>query len=264
MPGWRSVVVVAACVACVSGAAAEPARDWTVTIGVEGRVGPAYEGASNSSVTPFPMFDVRPMGTPANFRSPRDGFSFGILDSRRFQVGPTVKLRLPRREGSDSNLRGLGNVDMALEAGAFAEFWPVDWLRGRVELRQGFGGHHGLVSDLMADVVVPVSPKLTLSAGPRLTLATASATSPYFSVSPAQSIASGLPVYDARGGVRSWGAGAQARYEWSRTWATHMFIEYERLVGDAGNAPLVTMRGTRDQVQVGAGVTYSFDMKALW
>ena len=264
MAGRRIGLVLAVCAACVSGAAAEPARDWTVTVGVEGRVLPKYEGSSNAVLAPFPLFDVRPAGTPANFRSPREGFSVGVLDQQRFQVGPTVKMRFPRNEGSDSNLRGLGNVAPAVEAGAFAEYWPTDWLRGRVELRQGFGGHHGLVSDLIADVVVPVAPKLTLSGGPRLMLASSSATTPYFSISPTQSVASGLPVYDARGGVRSYGAGAQARYEWSKAWAMHFFVEYERLAGDAANAPLVTMRGTRDEVQVGFGVTYSFDTKALW
>ena len=265
MSVWRRVLAAgAALVALAVSAAAEPAADWTVTLGVEGRVLPRYEGSARSMFAPFPMLEVRRGGTPRNFSSPRDGVSFGLLDSRRFQAGPTVKVRFPRKESSDNDLRGLGDVDWTLEAGAFVEYWPADWLRGRVELRQGIGGHHGLVSDLMADVVVPVTPQLTLSGGPRLTLASASATAPYFSITPAQSAGSGLPVYAASGGLRSLGAGAQARYEWSKAWATHIFIEYERLAGDAGNSPLVSTRGTRDQVQAGLGVTYSFDIKRLW
>ena len=265
MSVWRRVLAAgAALVALAVSAAAEPAADWTVTLGVEGRVLPRYEGSARSMFAPFPMLEVRRGGTPRKFSSPRDGVSFGLLDSRRFQAGPTVKVRFPRKESSDNDLRGLGDVDWTLEAGAFVEYWPADWLRGRVELRQGIGGHHGLVSDLMADVVVPVTPQLTLSGGPRLTLASAAATSPYFSITPAQSVGSGLPVYNASGGVRSFGAGAQARYEWSKAWATHIFVEYERLAGDAGNSPLVSTRGTRDQVQAGLGVTYSFDIKRLW
>lgn len=251
--------------ALVPGARAEPASaDWTVTLGAEGRVLPAYEGSSSSMLRPFPLFEVRRAGKPASFRSPRDGFSFGILDYGRFIAGPTTKVRFERKESSDTNLRGLGDVAWAFEAGAFAEYWAADWLRTRVELRQGIGGHRGLVSDVTADLVVPVTKQLTFSGGPRMTLATAAATSPYFSITPAQSAASGLPVYDAGGGIRSLGAGAQARYEWSPQWATHMFIEYERLAGDAANAPLVTRYGTRDQIQVGLGVTYSFNMRGLW
>jgi len=90
------------------------------------------------------------------------------------------------------------------------------------------------------------------------------ATAPYFSITPEQSAASGLPVYDASGGFHSFGAGVQARYEWSPQWATHAFLEYERLTGDGANSPIVALRGSRDQLQAGIGVTYSFDMHALW
>jgi outer membrane protein len=258
--------------ALVAGAAAQAApasspvsaSDWTVTLGAETRVLPTYEGSDRFMLWPFPMFNIRRAGTPAPFRSPRDGFSFGILDTGRFQAGPTFKVRFARHEGSDPDLRGLGDIPWALEAGAFVDYWPADWLRTRVELRQGFGGHHGVVSDLTADLVMPVTPQLTLSGGPRVTLATAAATSPYFSITPGQSAASGLPLYNAGGGWRSFGAGAQARYQWSPQWASNIFLEYERLAGDAANSPLVTQRGSRDQIQVGIGVTYSFDMRALW
>ena len=263
-----SVTLAAVC-AFASLASAQPvsapvSNDWTVTIGVEGRVMPTYEGSNGSMLRPLPMFGIRRAGTPWKFRSPRDGASIAILDSGQFRLGPTIKLRTDRKESADTNLRGLGDVAWAVEAGAFVEYWPMDWLRTRVELRQGFGGHHGLVSDLTADLVVPVTPQLTLSGGPRLSLSSAAATSPYFSITAAQSVASGLPVYDAGGGVRSFGAGAQARYEWSPQWATHVFTEYERLSGAAASSPLVVQRGKRDQIQVGIGATYSFDMKALW
>ncbi len=238
--------------------------DWTVTVGVEGRVLPGYEGSDSMVLRPNPIFDARRAGTPEHFRGPRDSPSVGLFDFGRFVAGPTARLRFPRYESSNSNLRGLGDVDLALEAGVFAEYWPTDWLRGRVEIRQGIGGHHGQIADFTSDVIVPVTPQLTISGGPRLTLESTDATSPYFSITAAQSIASGLPVYDARGGLHSYGAGTQVRYKWSPIWATHVFVEYERLAGDAGNSPLVVQRGSRDQLQLGLGATYSFDMHPLW
>lgn len=272
LTGMAAVFAVSALAAAA--VAAEPlkapawapgaASDWTVTLGAEGRMLPTFEGSDRFTVLPFPLFDIRRAGTPPTFRSPRDGFGFGLIDTGRFRAGPTFKVRLPRNEGDDDGLRGLGDVKWALEAGAFAEYWLTPWLRARAELRQGFGGHHGVVSDLTADVVVPVTPQWTLSGGPRMTLATAAATAPYFSITAAQSAASGLPVYDAGGGLHSFGAGAQARYQWSPQWAAYTFVEYERLAGDAGNSPLVTERGSRDQIQVGIGATYSFDIHALW
>jgi outer membrane protein len=241
------------------------AYDWTITIGAEGRVEPIFQGSKDYTVRPYPIFDLRRYGTPERFRGPRDGIGIGLIDIGNLQLGPVGQFRMTRRESDDpSALHGLGNVPWAVEIGGFAEYWWVPWLRSRAEVRQGFNGHHGVVADLTTDAVVPVGPQLTLSGGPRLTLASTAATSPYFSIDAAQSAASGLPVYDARGGVRSLGAGAQARYFWTPQWATHGFVEYERLTEDAANSPLVTQRGSANQVTIGFGATRAFDIKQPW
>jgi MipA family protein len=78
-----------------------------------------------------------------------------------------------------------------------------------------------------------------------------------------QAAASGLPVYSAGGGIRYWGAATQARYEWSPQWSGHMFAEYEQLTGDSANSLLVIQHGSRDQIQVGIGVSYSFDLHVV-
>jgi len=234
MRGWR--VSIAAFVAVLStpvaASAADsdargyvlpaPAYDWTVTVGAEGRVEPLFQGSSRERLRPYPIFAVRRFGTPESFRGPRDGFGIALLEGSVFKVGPVAQFVWWRREKADpSALHGLGNVPWAGEVGIFAEYWWVPWLRTRTEVRQGFNGHHGLVSDVMMDAVVPVGAQWTMSAGPRLTLASAPALSPYFGIDAAQSAASGLPVFDAKGGVRSFGAGTQARYLWTPQWATH-------------------------------------------
>lgn len=241
-----------------------PSAEWTVTIGVEGRVMPKFEGSDSAMLRPLPILRVRSASKPDQFRAARDGLSVAILDAGQFKLGPTASFRFGRKESDDSSLRGLGDVNWAIEAGAFAEYWPAHWLRTRLEVRQGFGGHHGVVGDVSADLVFPVTKQLTLSGGPRLTAGTAAAMSPYFSITPAQAALSGLPVYDARGGLRSYGLGTQATYTWSRQWATAIFFEYERLAGDPANSPLVTLRGSRNQIQVGIDLTYSFNVPGLW
>ena len=198
---------------------------------------------------------------PARRRLRAVGFS--IFDLGQFRLGPVGKLLWPRKGSSDLGLNGLGDIGYTLQVGGFVEFWPVQWLRLRTEVRQGFGGENGVTGDLSADVVVPVGP-VTLSGGPRLTLQSSAAVSPYFSITPTQSIASGLPVYSAAGGVYSYGGGVQARYFWSEQWATHAFLEYERLTGDAANSPLVVQRGSSNQFMYGLGTTYSFNMPSFW
>lgn len=233
-------------------------------LGVEGRAEPVFQGSSTYLVLPYPLFDVRRAGTSERFFGPRDGAGISLLDTGYFRVGPVGQVRRARWQTSDPALNGLANVPWAGEVGGFAEYWAVPWLRGRAELRQGFGGHHGIVSDLMLDAVIPATPQLMLSAGPRLTLVTGPANAPYFSITPTQSLASGLPVYDANGGVQSFGAGAQARYRWNVAWATHTFVEYERLTGGVANSPLVEQRGNPNQFILGLGTTYSFDFRPFW
>ena len=243
----------------------DTSRDWTVTIGAEGRVEPIFQGSSRDVLRPYPIFAVRRSGTPEPFRGPRDGIGIGLIAGSNFQVGPVGQIVWHRRERMDTSaLRGLGDVPWAVEVGVFGEYWWVPWLRTRAELRQGFNGHHGIVADIFVDAVVPVGPQWTLSGGPRITLASTPAVSPYFSINSVQSAASGLPIFDAKGGVRSVGAGTQARYLWTRQFATHAFFEYERLTGDVASSPLVAQRGNPNQFTFGFGATHSFDIRVPW
>lgn len=255
----RAVRAFASFVGMIVAAQSALGGELALTLGVEGRVLPSYPGSSSSFLLPLPLFDIRPAGTPRHFTSPRDGLSIGIYERDKLRIGLTGKAELPRRENDDPNLAGLGNVGWAVEPGAFVEFWPVTWLRVRGELRQGLGGHQGQVGDLLGDVVVPVTPKLTLSGGPRLSFATGQALQPYFGITGAQAATSIYPAYDVSGGLKSFGVGGLARYEFSNNWATHIFVEYERYAGSPANSPLVTMRGSQDQMQIGIGITYSFN-----
>ena len=153
-----------------------PVADWTVTIGGEARLEPIFQGSKRDLVLPYPILAVRRFGTPEPFRGPRDGVGIGLVGDSVFQVGPVGQLRMPRPERLDGALQGLGSVPWAVELGVFAEYWMVPWLRTRVEVRQGFNGHHGLVSDIFVDAVVPVGTQWTFSGGPRVTLASTAAT----------------------------------------------------------------------------------------
>jgi outer membrane protein len=235
--------------------------DWTVMIGVGGEIKPDFEGAKRYMLGPVPVFSVHRAGSPDRFRSPRDNPGIAVFDFDGFFAGPVGKFVPARTASSDTALNGLGDVNAAFEVGGFAEYFPVDWFRARAEVRQGFGGHHGVVADFSGDFIVPLSQQWTLSGGPRFTLENASATAPYFSITPAQALASGLPMFNAKGGAHSAGAGLQARYQLTPKWEVHSYAEYQHLLGDAAASPLVRLRGSRDGVTAGIGLSYSFDIR---
>ncbi len=233
-------------------------NDWTVQVGVEGGMTPVFAGSKNYLFSPVPIFSIQRAGSPERFRSPRDSASVALFDTGDFRAGVAGRLDGGRTASSDKALRGLGDVGTTLELGGFAEYFPVDWFRARVEVRNGFGGYSGVVGDLSADVIMPLTERITFAAGPRFSFKDASAMSPFFSVDAAQSRASGLPQYSVNGGSYSTGAGASVRYQLTTQWEMHSYAEYERLTGGAADSPLVKLRGSPDQMTVGVGASYSF------
>ncbi|KIZ34302.1 MULTISPECIES: MipA/OmpV family protein [Rhodopseudomonas] len=234
--------------------------DWTVTIGVGGAMKPSYVGADHSMLSPKPIISVRRAGTAERFKSLRDNASFALIDYGRFRAGPVGAYRSARKAGDHDELRGLNDIKFAIEIGGFAEYYAFDWLRVRSEVRRGFGGHKGIVADFSADVIVPLNERMTFSVGPRYTLTDAKYASTYFSVSAIEALASGLPAFDAKGGSHSVGAGAQLRYKLDPQWEVRGYVEYDKLLGSAADSPLVTMRGSSNQITYGLGLAYSFDV----
>jgi len=235
---------------------------WTVAVGVNVVGQPAFDGGKGDSLGVSPILTIgRAGGSAERFRSPRDSSSIALFDDEGLSAGLAGKLKSGRTASSHAELNGLGDVDRTLEAGGFVQYFPVDWFRLRAEVRQGFGGHHGVVADFAADAVVPVWQRLTLSVGPRFTWESTKATAPYFGIDAAQALASGLPAFDAKGGAHSVGAGTQLRYQINPQWEAHAYVEYQRLLGDAAASPLVTQRGSPNQTSFGLGASYAFDVR---
>lgn len=238
--------------------------DWIITLGADARGVPRYMGSNQEIAVPAPYFDRHRPGTPESFHSPRDGTGIALYDNGVLVAGPVGSLIFPRRQSASPSLNGLGNVGYTLQAGGFVDYWAAGWLRMRVEGLQGFGAASGVTANFSMDAVVPLSPALTLSGGPRARVDTASAESPYFSINQAQSIASGLPVYNATGGWQAVGAGTQVKYRFNPTWATYSFVEYDKLVGSTAASPVVSgSGGNANQWTFGLGLTYSFAMGGL-
>jgi outer membrane protein len=238
-----------------------PTGLWTVAVGGGGELKPDFEGAKRYTIGPIPIVSIYRAGSLDQFRSPRDGASLALLDLGAVRAGPVAAIMPGRTASRYAELNGLGDVKAAIELGGFAEYFPVDWFRARVEVRRGFGGNDGVTALSSADLIVPLWHRLVWSGGPRFSLSDTRATAPYFSIDQAQALASGLPVFDAKGGAHAFGAGTQLRYQITPQWETHGYVEYDRLLGDAAASPLVTLRGSPNQAKLGIGASYSFDVR---
>lgn len=238
---------------------------WLVTVGSWAVFEPRFEGSSHFSTNARPIFNIRKEGSREWLVLPNDGFDFELIETDNFRAGPVGNWHWQRHIGSGTGLspRGfkrIGSVDLSLEAGGFAEYWPTNAFRTRAELRHSVIGGKGMIADLTADAVWRATPALLFTAGPRISIADSDFMRAYYAVDAAQSAALNLPAYAAKAGLRSMGAGTMGKYTWTENWATMTFVEYQRLSGDAGDSPVISTHGTRDQISVGAGVSYTFSV----
>lgn len=233
-------------------------REWIVTVGFQVYGAPTFEGAKGYGAYATPRFKIQAAGTKEFATLPGDGYSFTVLSTDNFRFGAAGQIKRERKEADSSALRGLGDVDWAIEAGVFAEYWPADFVRARAELRRGLHGHDGVVAELSTDLFVKPLPRLTWTLGPRLSLVSDAYMQTYFGIDATQSLRSGLKQFNASGGAKSVGVASSASYDWTPQIATVVYGEYDRLLGDASDSPLVKDRGSADQFTFGAGMTYKF------
>lgn len=235
-----------------------PVSGWIVTLRANAGVTPDYEGSRNLSPYLLPGLGMRRPNSPVAFGSPDEAPGFALVDQGWFKAGLSGRLRGPRQQERYGELHGIHDIDWTIEGGGFAEFWTLEKLRARVELRHGFLGHHGNVAEFYVDWVERHGP-LTLSFGPRFSLADKPYMNKFFGVTGYEALLNGnVWPYEPSGGAKSIGATAALSYEWSPAWSTTLYGRYNRLVGEAAAGPIPDRLGSRDQFTIGLSAAYSF------
>ena len=246
-----------------------PAKAWTITVGFAPVFSPAWQGSRDQALSIFP--DLRLNYRDAVFASIPDGLGWNAINRDGWKLGPLAKIRFGRQEatggspflisgGSDA-LIGFGDIGLAGEFGGFAQK-TIGKLRLRAEVRQGTGGHDGLVADtLLAWGNRTRDGKWLYSLGLRATFADADYTQAYFGVSPAQAAAAGLPAYRTGSGLVSSGLNASLTHpigRFGRDGAVTLFGGYDRLGDTVADSSLIRERGKRDQFSLGLAYGYRF------
>lgn len=250
-------------------------KNWTLGIGFAPVFAPAWQGSREQALSIFP--DLRINYKDSVFFSIPDGLGWNLVNQDGWKIGPLFKFRFRRNEsnggspflisGGSTALQGMGDVGFAGEPGAFAQYsFAAGKMRARAELRQGFGGHDGLVADTLIAwsdrIGQPGTNNLWLyGIGARATFASASYTNAYFGVDAAQAKATGLPVSPTGSGVVSTGINASLTKplgKLGQNGAITMFTGYDRLGNSVADGALIDQRGKRDQFSVGLSYGYRF------
>jgi outer membrane protein len=231
---------------------------WSLSnVRVGAHVEPDYLGSDDYRVTPNLAVTLSRVGSQPTFSAPDDGVSIVLVGNRRLGAGLAGRGRPARNDHHD--LRGFETVDWTLEAGGFVNWWPVEWLRLRGEVRHGFFGHDSWIADVGADAVY-VNEAWIVSLGPRLRWADDDFTRTYFEVTPLDAARSPLDIqpYRPDNAFSSAGVLASAERRVGRHWSIAADAGYRRLFGDAADSPIVEDFGSRNQFSGTLGVRYLF------
>ncbi|WP_432258625.1 MipA/OmpV family protein [Cupriavidus sp. TMH.W2] len=206
---------------------------------------------------------VTPGGRLLEWYGPYAQFNFGGLTG--FQWGPAVGLRLGRNNVDDPVVSRVHEIDTTVEAGGFIGYeylneGRIPWrLRGGVNVMTNagivYGGTHIAAT---GSLWVPLHPRVYAGVGLGATWVSGSFNRTYFGVTPSDSAASGLPVYNPGGGLEQFTGWLALIYQFDKHWYGGAMVYGQRLAGDAADSPIVTQRGTRNQITYGVGIGYAW------
>ncbi len=230
---------------------------WIVEFGGYGVLEPLYEGSKHYIVGFKPQIDIWQAGSKQWLSFPNDATGYALYETSNFRAGPagTLTLQSPYH-GEDIDIR-LGKAAADLSGGAFAEYYPLDHIRTRVEVLQGIAGNPGLAANFSADYIWRPRQDWTVTFGPRVQIANAEYASNYFSTQNARITGNFVP-FSSEGGVLSYGTELTGKYDLNRQVSTKFFFDFNQLAGDAADNPRVSLRGASDQFVAGVGASYKF------
>ncbi len=250
------------------------AGDW-LTLGIGVGYGPSYEGSDDYTVFPAPLAQGSVGGLEFGARGPGlyvDLIADGDNESNvKFLAGPLFRVRLDRNSKiKDPVVRSLGKEDVAIEVGATAGISfskvlnPYDTLTISGDIQWDVAkAHRGRLIMPAVSYSTPLSKAIFTNLSLSAVHVVDNYADTYFSIDALGSAASGLPVFDADGGWKSYGATLLGGVDLSGDardggWGTFALVSYSRLTGDAKRSPVTSIRGDADQWFLAAGVSYTF------
>ncbi len=248
----------------------------TITIGGGGVYLTDYEGSNDYRWTPAPaaVGSIKGFGfTLAGNRLSVDLIPNDPNSTIDFQAGPIGVVNFNRNNIDnieDRRVRALGEIKTAIELGGYVGIGktgvitsPYDKLSVTVSYRHDVSNAHDSgIWQPSVNYLTPLSTKAAVALFATAERAGRGYATTYFSVSPTQTIASGLPTYNARGGWKNYTLGGLATYSLTGNLLKGFKLvaggTYRRMLNDFADSPLVSIAGSKNQWLGAVGLAYTF------
>lgn len=256
-------------------AGSEPIDDGgdTVTIGLGGSYLPSYEGSDDYQLSGAGLIRGRVSGY--SFYSRATSLYLDVIREPanaplNVEFGPMANLRLDRTSRiKDVQVRALGEIDTAIEAGAFfgvtknGVFHDYDFLTARLDVtHDATDTHDSLIVTPNLEYATPLSTTTLVGASISAEHVGGGFARTYYGVTPAGEAASGLSTYTLDGGFKNVRATLLGTVSLSgdlrRGWGLFAIGSYSRLLGEFNDSPIVRDAGDANQFFTALGVSYTF------
>ncbi|HVI98248.1 MAG TPA: MipA/OmpV family protein [Sphingomonas sp.] len=277
---FLSAAGTAAFAAAPAAAQDEPAPDAiggdSVTVGLGLAYVPDYEGSDDHRVAIGPGA-IGSIGgyafTFAGNRASVDLVRNAPGPGWDVQAGPIAVVNFDRtstKSIDDPRVKALGKVDTAIELGGYVGIGktgvltsPYDKLSVSLSYRHDVSGDHdSAIWQPTINYFTPLSRKAAIGLFASAEHAGKGYARTYFSITPDQAAASGLPVYAASSGWKNYTIGTIGMVSLTGDLLHGVKLvgagTYKRLLDDFGDSPVVSIAGDRSQWMGAVGLAYTF------
>ena len=251
--------------------------NW-LSVGLGAGLVPSYSGSDDYIVFPLPLIvgsvggiGIRPNGPGIRLDVVSPEIVIGSGKKAVINFGPAVRFRNDRANQIEDEVVELAeDLDIALEVGAAGGvtfpgvFNRLDSLTFNTQVRWDvLGAHDGMLIEPTVGYIRPIGRGIQLQSSFGLQFVDDSFADYYYTVTPQQSADTGLPLFNADGGLNSVSANLILNFDLDGNFlngglSIYTVTGYTRLVGDAADTPFTDIRGDANQFIGGVGVAYTF------
>lgn len=211
-------------------------------------IAPKYEGSKEHKVIGFPLVipysassaETSSFGSRISFKG-LDDVRLNLLSNETIELGPVAGYRGGRKQSDGNLLGGLGDIDGGVVLGAFGAVNLRGFTFDASYADQLSGTKTGGQIKLGASTKIELSPTLKFTAGVGTTYSSDDYMDNFFGVSSAQTASSsaGLATYNPSAGFKDVNFSVGSDIAIGSNWTMKLGGRYSRLIGDAGNSPVV-------------------------
>ncbi len=233
---------------------------------------PQYEGSDDYRF--LPAASVRGQYHGISFSTRGLALYVDLIPDRgdvSISAGPVIGFKLGRKPKNidDDYVAKLPRLKTAIELGGYVGIAkkgltnPYDSLGLEVAVtRDVANAHRSTVVSPALNFSTPLSLTTFVSLSAGADFVSNRYADYYFGISPAASLASGLPAYNPSGGMKDWNLGILVNQSVTGNLLGGLSLfgtaNYSRLVGDFKKSPIVSDRGSPNQWVLAAGLAYTW------